>query len=70
MIIIRELAPSMFVVQCPIRGTFHKTAANRQQARQLVWEAASAEQSRWLDKKQLHQVLVKLGLEADTAIAL
>ena len=39
MIIIRELAPSMFVVQCPIRGTFHKTAANRQQARQLVWEA-------------------------------
>lgn len=70
MITIRELAPGMFVVQCPTRGTFGTAVNNRQKARQLVWTAAQAPAEKWLDKSQLHQALVRLGLETDLAIAL
>lgn len=65
MITIREIAPGMFVVQCPIRGTFGTATNSRQKARQLVWAAAKAAPENWLNQRQFREALVRLGLEAD-----
>ena len=64
MISIREIAPTLWAVQCPTRGTFSTAYPSRRLARAGIWTAIKSPPERWLDASQLRASLTTLGFIA------
>lgn len=63
MIRIKKLAPGLYAIVCPVRGTYRKTDASRPKTEKLVWEAIAAPPSDWLTDQQVRKSLIELGFE-------